>query len=179
MAVNLSPRQFIDEGLLSDLGTLLQETGINPELLELEITESMVMGNIERAAMKLSAIKQLGVRFALDDFGTGYSSLAQIKRFPIDTLKVDRSFIQHVPENTEDTAMMEAIITMGKALKLTVVAEGVETSAQQTFLATHNCDEMQGYFFSRPISPEQFADLLRENAATVENGPPHPASLLA
>jgi diguanylate cyclase (GGDEF)-like protein/PAS domain S-box-containing protein len=164
MAVNLSPRQFIDEFLLNDLGTILKETGTAPELLELEITESMVMGNIERATMKLSAIKKLGVRFALDDFGTGYSSLAQIKRFPIDTLKVDRSFIQHVPQNAEDMAMMEAIITMGKALKLTVVAEGVETSEQQAFLTDHNCDEMQGYFFSRPIAPEQFADLLRKNA---------------
>lgn len=165
MAVNLSPRQFIDECLLNDLGIMLKETGMNPGMLELEITESMVMGNIERAAMKLSAIKKLGVRFALDDFGTGYSSLAQIKRFPIDTLKVDRSFIQHVPQNAEDTAMMEAIITMGKALKLTVVAEGVETGEQQDFLAEHNCDEMQGYFFSRPVTPEQFADLLRKNAA--------------
>ncbi|OGB22166.1 MAG: hypothetical protein A3I66_17470 [Burkholderiales bacterium RIFCSPLOWO2_02_FULL_57_36] len=164
MAVNLSPRQFIDGYLLNDLEIMLKETGINPKLLELEITESMVMGNIERAAMKMFAIKKLGVQFALDDFGTGYSSLAQIKRFPIDTLKVDRSFIQHVPQNAEDTAMMEAIITMGKALKLNVVAEGVETSEQQDFLAVHNCDEMQGYFFSKPVAPGKFADLLRENA---------------
>jgi diguanylate cyclase (GGDEF)-like protein/PAS domain S-box-containing protein len=164
MAVNLSPRQFIDEFLLNDLGTILKETGMTPGLLELEITESTVMGNIERAARQLSAIKKLGVRFALDDFGTGYSSLAQIKRFPIDTLKVDRSFIQHVPQNAEDAAMLQAIITMGKALKLTVVAEGVETGEQQAFLAEHDCDEMQGYFFSRPIAAEKFAALLRNNA---------------
>jgi diguanylate cyclase (GGDEF)-like protein/PAS domain S-box-containing protein len=163
MAVNLSPRQFTDDVLLSDLDMILQKTGIAPGLLELEITESMVMGNIERAGRTLSAIKKLGVRFALDDFGTGYSSLAQIRRFPINTLKVDRSFIQHVPQSAEDTAMMEAIVTMGKALNLTVVAEGVETAEQQDFLAKHNCDEMQGYFFSRPITSEKFAELLRDN----------------
>jgi diguanylate cyclase (GGDEF)-like protein/PAS domain S-box-containing protein len=160
MAVNLSPRQFIDESLLSDLRTMLRQTGMKPDLLELEITESMVMGNIERAARQLSAIKQLGVRFAIDDFGTGYSSLAQIKRFPIDILKVDRSFIQHVPQRAEDKAMMEAIITMGKALNLTVIAEGVETDEQRAFLAAHSCDEMQGYLFSKPVAPHDFARLL-------------------
>lgn len=164
MAVNLSPRQFIDACLLNDLDSILKETGMDPGLLELEITESMVMGNIDRAVRQLSAIKRLGVRFAIDDFGTGYSSLAQIKRFPIDTLKIDRSFIQHIPQSIEDKAMMEAIITMGKALSLTVVAEGVETLEQQIFLADHHCDEMQGYFFSKPITHEKFADLLRSNA---------------
>ncbi len=163
MAVNLSPRQFNDASLLRDLDGILNTLGMDPGLLELEITESMVMGNIERAATQLSAIKQLGVRFALDDFGTGYSSLAQIKHFPIDTLKVDRSFIQHVPENFKDNAMMEAIIAMGRALNLTVVAEGVETVEQQAFLANHNCDEMQGYLFSKPISSEKFAELLSNN----------------
>lgn len=164
MAVNLSPRQFNDENLLSDLREMLKGFDMDPGLLELEITESMVMGNIERASRQLSAIKQLGIRFALDDFGTGYSSLAQIRHFPIDTLKVDRSFIQHVPQNFEDNAMMEAIITMGKALSLTVVAEGVETVEQREFLANRNCDEMQGYLFSKPVGPENFAELLSSNA---------------
>jgi diguanylate cyclase (GGDEF)-like protein/PAS domain S-box-containing protein len=172
MAVNLSPRQFTDECLLNDLDTMLAETGMNPALLELEITESMMMGNVERTARQLSAIKKLGVRFAIDDFGTGYSSLAQIKRFPISTLKVDRSFIQNVPHSAEDKALMEAIITMGKALNLTVVAEGVETTEQQSFLSARNCDEMQGYLFSKPIAPESFADLLRKNA-----GPKRPATV--
>ncbi len=170
MAVNLSPRQFADENLLHDLAAVLQETGMAPELLELEITESMVMGNVDRAAKQLAAIKHMGVRLAIDDFGTGYSSLAQIKRFPIDTIKVDRSFIREIPRNAEDKAITEAIIAMGKSLSLTVVAEGVETLEQQTFLREHACNEMQGYYFSKPVAPEQFADLLRTHIS--EKSPP-------
>ena len=165
MAVNLSPRQFNDENLLSDIASVLRETGMAPELLELEITESMVMGNIDRAAKQLTAIKQMGVRLAIDDFGTGYSSLAQIKRFPIDTIKVDRSFIREVPRDSEDMAITKAIIAMGKSLSLTVVAEGVETREQQAFLRENACDEMQGFYFSKPVAPEQFAELLRTHVA--------------
>jgi EAL domain-containing protein (putative c-di-GMP-specific phosphodiesterase class I) len=161
MAVNLSPRQFADENLLTDLATVLRETGMRPELLELEITESMVMGNVDRAARQLNAIKEMGVRLAIDDFGTGYSSLAQIKRFPIDTIKVDRSFIREIPNDAEDKAIAEAIIAMGRSLSLTVVAEGVETEEQQAFLRAHACHEMQGYYFSKPVAAEQFAELLR------------------
>ncbi len=160
MAVNLSLRQLTDEGLLGDIERALHESGIAPALLELEITESMVMSNPERMIKILSRIKDLGVRLAIDDFGTGYSSLAQLKSFPIDTLKVDRSFIRNIPENPEDKAITEAIIAMGKTLSLTVVAEGVETEEQLDFLMEHACDEMQGYYFSRPIEPEEFADLL-------------------
>ena len=163
MAVNLSPRQFSDENLLSDIASVLRETGMAPELLELEITESMVMGNIERAAKQLTAIKQMDVRLAIDDFGTGYSSLAQIKRFPIDTIKVDRSFIRDIQQNPEDRAITQAIIAMGKSLSLTIVAEGVETQEQQTFLRDHACDEMQGFYFSKPVAPDQFAELLRKH----------------
>ncbi len=165
IAVNLSPRQFADENLLSDLDAILQESRMDPALLELEITESMVMGNIDRAAKQLTAIKQRGVRLAIDDFGTGYSSLAQIKRFPIDTLKVDRSFIRDLQTDPEDRAITEAIIAMGKTLSLTVIAEGVETQEQQTFLREHACDEMQGFHFSKPVPSEQFADLLRHHVA--------------
>jgi diguanylate cyclase (GGDEF)-like protein len=161
MAVNLSPRQFSSESLLSDIASVLRETGMSPNLLELEITESMVMGNVDRAAKQLTAINQMGVRLAIDDFGTGYSSLAQIKRFPIDTIKVDRSFIREIPHNDEDKALTEAIIALGKSLSITVVAEGVETKEQQTFLREHACDEMQGFYFSKPVAPEQFAELLR------------------
>ena len=163
MAVNLSPRQFLDQNLLGDIAEVLKETGMAPELLELEITESMVMHNIEQAAKKLRAIKELGVRIAIDDFGTGYSSLAQLKLFPIDTLKVDRSFIREIPKDTEDKAITEAIISMGKTLGLTVVAEGVETAEQQTFLSAHACDEMQGFYFSKPAVPEEFAALLKKH----------------
>lgn len=164
MAVNLSPRQFLDHNLLQDIAEALKGTGMAPELLELEITESMVMHNIEQATKKLNAIKELGVRIAIDDFGTGYSSLAQLKLFPIDTLKVDRSFIREIPKDTEDKAITEAIISMGKTLGLTVVAEGVETAEQQTFLSMHACDEMQGFYFSRPVVPEEFADLLQKHS---------------
>jgi len=163
IAVNLSPRQFADPDLLTDIAAALRETGMPPELLELEITEGMVMHNPERAIALLTAIKQMGLRLAIDDFGTGYSSLAQLKRFPIDTLKVDRSFIREIPKDAEDRAITEAIIAMGKSLSLTVVAEGVETEEQQAFLREHACDQMQGYYFSKPIAPGEFAELLRKH----------------
>jgi EAL domain-containing protein (putative c-di-GMP-specific phosphodiesterase class I) len=134
---------------------------MDPSLLELEITESMIMHNADRAVKILSTIKALGVRLAIDDFGTGYSSLAHLKRFPIDTLKVDRSFIREIPSDAEDRAIAEAIIAMGKTLSLTVVAEGVETPEQQAFLSERACDEMQGYYFSTPVPAEEFATLLR------------------
>jgi EAL domain-containing protein (putative c-di-GMP-specific phosphodiesterase class I) len=162
MAVNLSARQFADENLLEDIAAALKSTGLRPELLELELTESMVIQNTERAGKILAAIKKMGVRLAIDDFGVGYSSLTHLKRFPIDTLKVDRSFIRDLPQDLEDKAICEAIIAMGKSLNLTVVAEGVETLEQQTFLQDHNCDEMQGFLFSKPIPSDQFAELLRQ-----------------
>ncbi len=170
MAVNLSVRQFADENLLDDIATILQETGMTPGLLELEITEGMLIHNIERAIKLLTAIKQLGVRLAIDDFGTGYSSLGQLKNFPIDTLKVDRSFIRDLATDSEDRAITSAIIAMGKTLSLTVVAEGVETVEQQNFLRGQACDEMQGYYFSKPIVADEFAALLRANTPTSSAG---------
>lgn len=160
MAVNLSLRQLVDENLIEDIEKALKDSGMAPELLELEITESMVMHNPGRMIAVLAKIKALGVRLAIDDFGTGYSSLAQIKHFPVDTLKVDRSFIRNIMDNTEDRAIAEAIISMGKTLSLTVVAEGVETEEQMDFLRGRSCDEMQGFYFSKPIPPEEFASLL-------------------
>ena len=164
IAVNLSARQFADEDLVEDVAEALRSSGFPPDLLELELTESMVIQNTERAGKVLADIKAMGVRLAIDDFGVGYSSLTHLKRFPIDTLKVDRSFIRDLPADLEDTAITEAIIAMGKSLNLTVVAEGVETQEQQTFLADHACDEMQGYFFSKPIPSDAFAALLRERS---------------
>ena len=161
MAVNLSPRQFQDPALLDDISQVLHETGMAADLLELEITESMIMHNVDRAAEKIAAIKNLGVRLAIDDFGTGYSSLSQLKRFPIDTLKVDRSFVRDIPHNAEDKAITEAIISLGKTLGVNVVAEGVETAEQCAFLRERACDEMQGYYFSKPCHPQAFAELLR------------------
>jgi diguanylate cyclase (GGDEF)-like protein/PAS domain S-box-containing protein len=160
MSVNLSPRQFKDPMLLDDIAEVLQRTGMAPELLELEITESMIMHNLDQAAQKAAAIKALGVRLAIDDFGTGYSSLSQLKRFPIDTLKVDRSFIRDVEISEDDKVITQAIISLAKALDVSVVAEGVETEAQLTFLREHACDEMQGYYFSKPCHPDAFAEFL-------------------
>src|SRR6266853_1001133 len=166
VAVNLSARQFADEGLTADILAALKESGMKPDLLELELTEAMVMQSHERAGKVLAAIKELGVRISLADFGIGYSQLAQIKRYPIDTLKVDRSFIRDLEGNHEDRAITEAIIAMGKTLSLTVVAEGVETQEQQTFLLDHACDAMQGFYFSKPIGGEQFAGFLRQHLAS-------------
>ena len=167
IAVNLSLRQFIDNALLDDIRTALNDSGMAPNLLELEITESMVMHDPAHIISILAKIKSMGVRLAIDDFGTGYSSLAQIKHFPVDTLKVDRSFIRNIPLDAEDKAITEAIIAMGKTLSLTVVAEGVETEEQMNFLKEHSCDEMQGYYFSKPVAPEHFADLLREHVPSL------------
>lgn len=163
MAVNLSVVQFADEGLLDDIADVLRESGMDPCLLELEITESMLVNNIDHAIKLLTAIKRLGVRLAIDDFGAGYSSLGQLRHFPIDTLKVDRSFITDLATNSEDKAITSAIIAMGKTLSLTVVAEGVETPEQLDILRDQACDEMQGFYFSRPISANDFVKLLREN----------------
>ena len=168
VAVNLSARQFADEGLTADILAALKESGMKPDLLELELTEAMVMQSHERAGKVLAAIKELGVRISLADFGIGYSQLAQIKRYPIDTLKVDRSFIRDLEGNVEDRAITEAIIAMGKTLSLTVVAEGVETEEQQAFLTDHACDAMQGFYFSKPIGGDQFASFLRQHLASRE-----------
>jgi diguanylate cyclase (GGDEF)-like protein/PAS domain S-box-containing protein len=161
MAVNLSVRQFSDENLLRDIAAVLRETGMDPTLLELEITEGMVIHNPNRVLLLLQAIKEMGVRLAIDDFGTGYSSLGQLKNFPLDTLKVDRSFINDIPINAGAKAITEATIAMGKAMKLTVVAEGVETAEQANFLRLHGCDEMQGYHFSTALTPEALTLLLQ------------------
>lgn len=161
MAINVSPRQFSDENLLLDIDEALAATRMDPKLLQIEITESMVMLNVERAVQVLDEIRSRGVRLALDDFGTGYSSMSMMKRFPIDTIKIDRSFIRDLAQNSEDKAIAEAIISMGKALGLTIVAEGVETAAQDHFLREHACDEIQGFLFSKPISADKIAELMR------------------
>ncbi len=161
LAVNLSPRQFKDPHLLNEIERILETTGLAPQLLELEITESMIMHKVEQAIDVLGAIKRLGVRLAIDDFGTGYSSLAQLKRFPIDTLKVDRSFIREIPNDAEDMAITEAIIAMGRTLGVTVIAEGVESEDQCSFLTRRACHEIQGFYFARPCHPDQLAEMLR------------------
>lgn len=162
MAVNLSPRQFLDETLLHDIDGILASTGMPAHLLQLEITESMVMQNVERAIELLDAIQSRGVRLAIDDFGTGYSSMSLLKQFPIDTIKIDRSFVRDLAENVEDRAIAHAIINMGRALGLTVVAEGVETTEQDIFLRQHECNELQGYLFSKPVPASEIPLLLQQ-----------------
>ena len=161
MAVNLSPRQFADEHLLQDIDEALAGSGMSPVLLQLEVTESMVMRNVSRAVRVLDAIRDRGIRVAIDDFGTGYSSMSLMKQLPIDTIKIDRSFVRDLPDDSEDRAIAQAIIGMGKALGMTVIAEGVETAEQEAFLRSHGCDEIQGFLFSRPLPSRQLADLLR------------------
>ena len=166
VAVNLSARQFFDQNLLQDIADALEESGLAPELLEFELTETMVMQNAERAATVLAAMKKLVVRLTIDDFGIGFASLANLKHFSVDTMKVDRSFIRDLSQDSEDRAITQAIVTMGKSLQLNVVVEGVETEEQMAFLQSGACDEMQGFYFSHPIESDQFAELLRRNAAS-------------
>jgi EAL domain-containing protein (putative c-di-GMP-specific phosphodiesterase class I) len=146
---------------LQDIDEALAASGMSPVLLQLEVTESMMMRNVPRAIKVLDAIQSRGIRLAIDDFGTGYSSMSLMKQLPIDTIKIDRSFIRDLPDDSEDRAIAQAIISMGKALGMTVVAEGVETPEQEAFLRSHGCDEMQGFLFSKPLADERLADLLR------------------
>jgi EAL domain-containing protein (putative c-di-GMP-specific phosphodiesterase class I) len=159
--VNLSPRQFADENLLRDINAILEETAMEPVLLELEITESMLMQNVEKAIATLASLGSRGVRLAIDDFGTGYSSLSTLKRFPINTIKVDRSFVRDLPGAPEDRAITDAVIAMGRSLSMTVIAEGVETKAQADYLRARTCDEFQGFYFRKPLPAAELAALLR------------------
>lgn len=162
VAVNLSPRQFAGEGLLGDVKAALDESGLEGSYLELEITESMVMVDPERAVTMLRQLKELGIRVAIDDFGTGYSSLAYLKRFPIDSVKVDRSFVEDIPDDVDSMAIAQAIIAMAHNLRLKVVAEGVESEAQLGFLRGEGCDEIQGYYFSAARPASEIAGIMRK-----------------
>jgi diguanylate cyclase (GGDEF)-like protein len=163
VAVNLSARQFADPMLLPKLTEIIRMSGLDPSCLELEITESIVMSHGERAVEVLRQLKSIGVRIAIDDFGTGYSSLAYLKRFPIDTIKVDRSFIRDIPADPGDKKITRAIIAMAHSLRLRVVAEGVETADQLQFLRTQGCDTVQGYFLHRPLPEDEVAAVLELN----------------
>jgi diguanylate cyclase (GGDEF)-like protein len=167
IAVNLTARQFADEHLLADVAAILTATGMDPHLLELEITESMLIQNVENTRRILTGLKAIGIRIAIDDFGTGYTSLATLQRFPLDTIKIDRSLIRDIAGSTEDTGLADAIIAMGKSLSLTVVAQGVETKDQAEFLRIHACDELQGFYFKRPLPADQFTKLLEAQATEI------------
>jgi EAL domain-containing protein (putative c-di-GMP-specific phosphodiesterase class I) len=161
VAVNLSARQFRDEGLLRDISHCLATTGLDPSLLEFELCESMVMQDSARTAAILGDLKAMGVRIALDDFGTGYSSLAWLRRFPIDTLKIDRSFIHDLPHDLEAIEITKAVIAMARSLRMTVVAEGVERHAQAQLLRSLGCDEMQGFLVQPPVPAAAFDAFMR------------------
>ncbi|MEO8159372.1 MAG: EAL domain-containing protein, partial [Betaproteobacteria bacterium] len=161
VAVNISARQFNEGNLVESILSILADTRMDPQFLELEITESMIMHNVATTMAKLTALGDTGIRIAIDDFGTGHSSLAYLKRFPIDTLKIDRSFVSDLTRNAEDKTITAAIITMGKSLDLTVVAEGVENKEQLDFLREHGCDEFQGYFAHKPMPAEEFVRFLQ------------------
>ena len=161
VAVNLSARQFAQKTLLSDIAKTIAQSGLTPDCIELEITESLVMTNPEHATETLHKLKTMGISLSIDDFGTGYSSLAYLKRFPIDCIKIDRSFIKDIPTEADDMAITKGVIALGHSLRLKVVAEGVETKEQQDFLRSNDCDEMQGYLFSKPLPAEEVTALLK------------------
>lgn len=161
VAVNLSARQFGQKDLAQSIATILKETGLSPEFLEIELTESLVMTDVERAIGILRNLNDLGVMLSIDDFGTGYSSLSYLKRFPIDVLKIDQSFVRDITVDSDDAAIAVAIISLAHSLKLKVIAEGVETAAQLTFLRRNQCDQMQGYYFSRPQPAAEFMQMLK------------------
>ncbi|HLX81987.1 MAG TPA: EAL domain-containing protein [Burkholderiales bacterium] len=165
VSVNLSARQFRQEGLVRAVSRILTGTGLDPSGLEMELTESMVMHNAEAAIAILQGLKSLGVTLSVDDFGTGYSSLAYLKDLPIDTLKIDRSFVRDIRLGGDpgEGVLAQAIISLGHSLGLKVIAEGVETDAQLRFLARHDCDEVQGFYYGEPVVPEAFAKLLAKN----------------
>jgi EAL domain-containing protein (putative c-di-GMP-specific phosphodiesterase class I) len=160
MAVNIANRQLREPGFVGEVQQVLWETGLEPNLLELEVTESSVMKNDRKTLEALQALQDLGVRVAVDDFGTGHSILTYLRDFPLNTLKIDRSFINGVGSEGKDAAITSAVIAMAHRLDLRVVAEGVETEDQLSFLTRHDCDECQGFLFSRPVPANEIAEIL-------------------
>jgi EAL domain-containing protein (putative c-di-GMP-specific phosphodiesterase class I) len=161
MAVNLSPRQCLQPGLVGIIRQILRETELDPGYLDLEITEGLLMKDVEGSIAILRALKAMGVHLSIDDFGTGYSSLSYLKRFPIDQLKIDKSFMHDIMANQDDSAIALAVIAMAHSMRLKVIAEGVENKAQLAFLQENHCDEIQGYYLSRPVTPQQVTALLK------------------
>lgn len=163
LSVNLSGRQFKQANFMERVNKILKETGLEPKYLSLELTESVIMDDVDKTVEILVEMKKLGITVAIDDFGIGYSSLNYLKSLPVDKLKIDRSFIQDLPEHTDDAAITAAIIALANKLNLIVVAEGVETQSQLRFLVEHHCDEMQGFYFSRPVDAKDCLLLLKQN----------------
>jgi EAL domain-containing protein (putative c-di-GMP-specific phosphodiesterase class I) len=168
MAVNLSARQFMSATLLEDVARTIAETRMDPRWIEFEVTESVMLPDPQQAVKLLRDLKAMGVRLTIDDFGTGYSSLAYLKRLPIDCVKIDASFIRGIPVDASDVAITETILAMAGSLGLKVVAEGVETHDQVRFLERRGCDEMQGYYFSKPLPAEELTAYLEEQGTALE-----------
>ncbi|NWE69202.1 EAL domain-containing protein, partial [Pseudomonas gingeri] len=166
VSVNLSVHQLRQGKLVSLVRQVLEETGLAPHLLELELTESQLLDSVEHIIATFQQLRDLGVKLAIDDFGTGYSSLSYLKRFPVDYVKIDQTFIRGLDEGSEDAAITRAIIAMAHSLGLKVVAEGVENPQQLEFLKLHGCDEVQGYLISRPVEATELVQLLRADSET-------------
>ena len=164
MAVNISAVQFRQEGFCDLIRRILRDTGLAPQYLELELTESLLLADADVTLAVIRELKAIGVSLAIDDFGTGYSSFSYLRQFRVSKIKIDRSFIRDVAVNPDDAAITAAIISMAKNMRLKVIAEGVEDEAQMSFLRSHQCDEIQGYYFSKPLAVDKVADRLRGNA---------------
>jgi EAL domain-containing protein (putative c-di-GMP-specific phosphodiesterase class I) len=174
MSVNLSPRQFQHAGLVEEVAQILTSSGVDPGRIVLEITESLLMQDTDATVEVLRELKSLGIRLAIDDFGTGYSSLSYLKRFPVDILKIDRSFVEGIITHGENATLAEAVVQLGQALQLQTVAEGIETDEQWSTLRDLGCDLGQGFLFARPAEPAQISAMLAkpsEIAVLLEQGP--------
>ena len=169
VAVNVSAVQFRRQGFCEQVRTVLRETGLPPQYLELELTESLLLADADVNLSVIQELRAMGLTLAIDDFGTGYSSFSYLKQFRVSRLKIDRSFIRDVIVNPDDAAITAAIISMAKSLRLKVIAEGVENEAQMSFLRAHHCDEIQGYYCSKPLTVDQVGDkLLQVSAQTLD-----------
>jgi EAL domain-containing protein (putative c-di-GMP-specific phosphodiesterase class I) len=165
VSINVSAVEFRDKGFVESVRAILSETGFQARYLDLELTEGVLMEDAESTASVLQALKRMGIHLAVDDFGTGYSSLSYLQQFPIDVLKIDKSFVQRITSDPDGPSIVSAIIDMGKNLKQRVIAEGIETEQQRAFLQAHHCAEGQGYLFSRPLAAAQFEHLLQMGIA--------------
>ena len=170
VSVNLSARQFHYVNMVDMVMSILRQTGIDPTSLDLEITESTIMEHLEDTTETLRRLKEMGCHITIDDFGTGYSSLTYLKTFPIDMLKIDRSFVRDIVTDADDRAITQAIISMAHSLKLEVVAEGVEEKAQLEILKSQGCDILQGYLFSKPLPANEVINILEQTAVRIPSG---------
>jgi EAL domain-containing protein (putative c-di-GMP-specific phosphodiesterase class I) len=161
VAVNISAIEFERNDFFENVRAVLHDTRLAPHHLELELTETVLMKNAESTMTMLQALKSMGVKIAIDDFGTGYSSLSYLKQFPVDTLKIDQSFVAEIASNDDDDILIDSVISLGKSLRHRVIAEGVETREQLAFLSNHHCVEGQGYYLSPPIIAEEFSIILK------------------